>query len=91
MGALHEEREKLTDKTLDLKRAIDSLREEAEAIDWYNQRMETCSDEELRAILKHNADEEKEHLAMLIAWIKKHDEVFSEELKEQLEGINLDH
>lgn len=83
----HENEQKLSEATLDKKRAIDSLREEAEAIDWYNQRIDVCTDPELKKILKHNADEEKEHLAMLIAWFKKHDPEFSKELEEQLNEI----
>lgn len=81
---LHEERSKLTENTLNLKRAIDSLREELEAIDWYNQRAEACSDENLKKILIHNADEEKEHAAMLIEWIRQNNDVFAKEIKEYL-------
>lgn len=81
---LHEDRAKLTDKTLDMKRAIDSLREELEAIDWYNQRSDAASDPELKEILLHNAHEEKEHAAMLIEWLRKSDEGFESELKERL-------
>ena len=60
------------------------MKEELEAIDWYNQRADVCADEELRKILIHNADEEKEHAAMLIEWIRKNDEAFAKELKEYL-------
>ena len=70
---LHEERSALTVQTLDMKRAIDSLREELEAIDWYFQRADACADPDLRDIMRHNAREEQEHAAMLIAWIKNHD------------------
>lgn len=80
----HEENGKLSEKTKDLKRAIDSLREEFEAVDWYNQRADACTNEELRKILVHNANEEKEHAAMLIEWIRQHDEYFAKELKEYL-------
>ncbi len=83
---LHEEREKLSAEALDMKRAIDSLREELEAIDWYNQRAEAATDTELRGILKHNRDEEKEHAAMLLAWIGKRDGVFAHELSDFLGG-----
>ncbi|QQS20744.1 MAG: ferritin [Candidatus Moraniibacteriota bacterium] len=83
---LHEEREKLSHEVLDMKRAIDSLREELEAIDWYNQRAEASNDTELRAILEHNRDEEKEHAAMLLAWIGKRDSHFSHELSNFLGG-----
>lgn len=81
---IHEDRSKLPAKTLDMTRAIDSLREELEAIDWYNQRADACTDEYLKRILIHNANEEKEHAAMLIEWIRQNDEKFSKELKEYL-------
>nr|WP_230375530.1 hypothetical protein [Methanolobus vulcani] len=60
----------MSEKTLNMKGAIDSLREELEAIDWYNQRVDACTDENLKKILIHNADEEKEHAAMLLEWIR---------------------
>lgn len=80
----HEERSKISDKTQDMKRAIDSLREELEAIDWYHQREEACTNDELKKILKHNADEEKEHAAMLMEWIRRNDEEFSKHMKDYL-------
>lgn len=79
-----ENKENLSNKTLDMKRAIDSLREELEAIDLYNQRAESTNDEELKKILIHNADEEKEHAAMLIEWLRKCDEVFAKEIDDNL-------
>jgi len=81
---LQEDRSKLSQKTQDYKRAVDSLREEVEAVDSYNQRAEACSDENLRKILSHNANEEREHAAMLIEWMRKNDEKFSKELKDYL-------
>lgn len=81
---LREERRSLSDRTQDVKRAIDSLREEIEAVDAYNQRADACTDEELKKILMHNAKEEKEHSAMLIEWIRRNDEEFSKELKDYL-------
>jgi uncharacterized protein len=81
---MHEQREKLSKLTLDKKRAIDSLKEELEAVDWYNQRADATENEDLRYILKHNAKEEKEHAAMLIEWLRKNDQEFSDELKEYL-------
>jgi uncharacterized protein len=81
---IHEERNNLTEKTLNLKRAIDSLKEELEAVDWYNQRADACTDENLKKILIHNANEEKEHAAMLIEWIRQNDSGFAKELKEYL-------
>ncbi len=73
MTGEHEGRENLTDKTKDLERARKSLMEELEAINWYQERVENATDKELKHILEHNRDEEKEHTAMLIEWIRKND------------------
>ncbi len=80
----HEPVEELSAATRDMHRAIVSLMEELEAVDWYNQRAEACGDAELQAIIEHNRDEEKEHAAMLIEWIRRHDARLSQELKEYL-------
>ncbi|OFW68294.1 MAG: ferritin [Actinobacteria bacterium RBG_13_63_9] len=61
-----------------------SLVEELEAVDWYNQLVDACTDEELKATLAHNRDEEKEHAAMLMEWIRRRDRTFSKELKDYL-------
>jgi ferritin-like protein len=78
---LHEERSKLSPRTQDMKRAIDSLREELEAVDWYQQRVDAVTDEQLKKILVHNMDEEKEHAMMLLEWIRQHDVVFNKEIQ----------
>lgn len=65
-------------------RALISLIEELEAVDWYNQRMDACKDEELKAVLKHNRDEEKEHAAMIMEWIRRNDAAFDHELKDYI-------
>ena len=80
----HEEISDLSDDTRDMHRAIQSLMEELEAVDWYNQRAEACRNRDLRAILLHNRDEEKEHAAMLLEWIRRADPTFSKELKDYL-------
>ena len=80
----HEAIEELTDATRDMHRAITSLMEELEAVDWYNQRVDACKDPELVAILAHNCDEEKEHAAMLLEWIRRRDPAFDSELKDYL-------
>jgi ferritin-like protein len=80
----HEPLEELTDATRDMHRAIVSLMEELEAVDWYNQRAGACKNSELGAILAHNRDEEKEHAAMLLEWIRRKDPAFSKQLKEYL-------
>lgn len=80
----HEPIEELSDETRDMHRAIVSLMEELEATDWYNQRVSACKDQELRAILAHNRDEEKEHAAMVFEWIRRRDPKFDQQLKEYL-------
>ena len=80
----HEEIKDLKDETRDMHRAIVSLMEELEAIDWYNQRADACKDQELKAILEHNRDEEKEHASMVLEWIRRKDPKFSDELKDYL-------
>jgi hypothetical protein len=80
----HEAAEDLSDETRDMHRAIVSLMEELEAVDWYNQRADACKDPELRVILAHNRDEEKEHAAMVLEWIRRRDARLSKELKEYL-------
>ena len=73
MTGEHEGRENLTDETKDLERARQSLIEELEAINWYQERVENVKDPGLKRILGHNRDEEKEHAAMLMEWIRKKD------------------
>jgi ferritin-like protein len=80
----HEPIEELSDAARDMHRAITSLMEELEAVDWYNQRAEASRDSELKAILEHNRDEEKEHASMLLEWIRRRDPTFSKELKDYL-------
>ncbi len=80
----HEPLDKLSEDTRDMHRAITSLMEELEAVDWYNQRINASQDDELRAILAHNRDEEKEHAAMLLEWIRRRDSKFDHELKDYL-------
>lgn len=83
-GSIHENRKELKQETLNMTRALNSLIEELEAIDWYNQRVDACEDEELTSILAHNRDEEKEHAAMLLEWIRRQDPAFDHELKDYL-------
>ena len=80
----HESVDQLSEETRDMHRAIVSLMEELEAIDWYNQRADACKDPELKAILAHNRDEEKEHASMVLEWIRRRDPSFSKELKAYL-------
>lgn len=80
----HEPYEELSDETKDMHRAIISLMEELEAVDWYNQRIDCCKDDDLKKILKHNRDEEKEHAAMVLEWIRRQDPKFDQQLKDYL-------
>ncbi|MFZ5533868.1 MAG: encapsulin-associated ferritin-like protein [Pseudomonadota bacterium] len=80
----HESISDLRTETRDLHRAISSLMEELEAVDWYQQRIDACQDQELAAILAHNRDEEKEHAAMLIEWLRRRDARFDKELRDYL-------
>lgn len=73
----HEPVELLSESTKNLHRAIVSLREELEAVDWYQQRAEACSDEELKAVLLHNKNEEIEHALMTVEWLRRNDPVFA--------------
>ncbi len=81
---LHESRETLKPQTLDRNRAIASLIEELEAVAWYDQRVDAAADDELRAILAHNRDEEKEHAAMILEWLRRHDPKLDEQLRNYL-------
>jgi ferritin-like protein len=76
--------EKLSSAAADMHRAIKSLMEELEAVDFYNQRADVCNDPELRAILVHNGNEEKEHASMLLEWIRRRDASFAHELRDNL-------
>jgi len=80
----HEPVGELSKEVRDMHRAILSLMEELEAVDWYNQRAHTASDPELKKVLEHNRDEEKEHAAMTLEWIRRKDPVFDRYLREFL-------
>ena len=81
---LHESEERLSSATKDMHRAIVSLMEELEAADWYLQRSEATENAELRQILLHNREEEQEHAAMVLEWIRRHDRTFEAKLREYL-------
>ena len=75
----HEDPQALTPKTRDLHRALTSLMEELEAVDWYQQRVDATQDPALKEILKHNRDEEIEHAMMVFEWLRRNDDVFARE------------
>ncbi|MGE5786605.1 MAG: encapsulin-associated ferritin-like protein [Myxococcales bacterium] len=76
----HEPLESLTEGTRNLHRAVITLIEELEAVDWYQQRVEACTDDELRAVLAHNRDEEIEHAMMTLEWLRRNNSVFAENI-----------
>src|SRR6185437_13707150 len=80
----HESLEVLKPETLDHHRAIVSIMEELEAIDWYDQRVDATNDASLAAILAHNRDEEKEHAAMTLEWLRRRDPKLDEHLRTYL-------
>ncbi|TVR96552.1 MAG: ferritin [Rhodospirillales bacterium] len=81
---LHEDAAAIGDDTIDRHRAIVSLMEELEAVDWYDQRVRATTNDELRAILAHNRDEEKEHACMVLEWLRRNDPKWHEELSTYL-------
>jgi ferritin-like protein len=83
-GGYHESQDVLSEQTRSAHRAIVSLMEELEAIDWYQQRADACSDPELKDVLLHNKNEEVEHAAMLLEWIRRHDLQFDAMLRTYL-------
>jgi ferritin-like protein len=80
----HEPIEWLNDAVINRHRAITSLMEELEAVDWYDQRVAATNDDALRAVLAHNRDEEKEHAAMTLEWLRRHDEKWNDVLRTYL-------
>jgi hypothetical protein len=83
-AGLHESASKLKPETIDRHRAVASIREELEAIDWYDQRIDAAQDPELRDLLAHNRDEEKEHAAMVLEWLRRHDAKLDQHLRTYL-------
>ena len=81
---LHEDRTALGAAVIDRHRATVSLMEELEAVDWYDQRIAATADDELRAVLTHNRDEEKEHAAMVLEWLRRHDPALDANLRKYL-------
>ena len=75
-GQLHEAADDLTPETREMHRALVSLIEELEAVDWYGQRVDASQDDELKRVLAHNRDEEKEHACMTLEWIRRRDRTF---------------
>lgn len=74
----------LAENTKEIHRALASLQEELEAVDWYNQRADVSNDESLKAILVHNRNEEIEHAAMALEYLRRNFPEFDEHLRTYL-------
>jgi ferritin-like protein len=83
-AGLHEPEARLNPDTIDRHRALTSIQEELEAVDWYAQRVDATDDADLAAVLAHNRDEEKEHAAMTLEWLRRHDPVLDRHLRTYL-------
>jgi ferritin-like protein len=80
----HEDYDKMSDKARDFSRAVKSVQEELEAVDWYNQRAQATKDEQLRRILEHNRDEEIEHAMMGLEYLRRISPVFEKHMRTYL-------
>jgi ferritin-like protein len=83
-AGLHEPEARLSADTIDRHRALTSIQEELEAVDWYAQRVDATGDADLAAVLAHNRDEEKEHASMTLEWLRRHDPVLDRHLRTYL-------
>ncbi len=84
MSAYNEPAEELNQQDRDFSRALNSLKEEIEAVDWYHQRVATTQDPTLKAILEHNRNEEIEHACMVIEWLRRNMPAWEDELRTYL-------
>ncbi len=84
MSDYHESWEALPEAARDIHRALVSLKEEVEAVDWYHQRVVMASDPQLQAVLAHNRDEEMEHACMTLEWLRRNMDAWDEHLRTYL-------
>jgi ferritin-like protein len=80
----HEDYDRMTEQARDFSRAVKSVQEELEAVDWYNQRAQATKDEHLRRILEHNLDEEIEHAIMGLEYLRRVNPVFEKHMRTYL-------
>ena len=83
-AGLHEPEDRLSPEVVDRHRAVVSIEEELDAVDWYDQRVAATTNAELAAVLAHNRDEEKEHATMVLEWLRRHDPVLDQHLRTYL-------
>lgn len=86
MGGYNESWEALPEEARNIHRALNSLKEEIEAVDWYHQRVVLCQDESLKSVLAHNRDEEIEHACMTLEWLRRNMSGWDKELRDALFG-----
>lgn len=79
-GSYHEPIDELSGKTRDMHRALVSVQEELEAIDWYQQRADATEDKELKGLLIHNMEEEIEHACMVLEWLRRNHSGFAKQM-----------
>ncbi len=84
MSSYHEPAEELSQEARNFSRALKSLKEEIEAVDWYHQRVDVTDDQQLKSIMAHNRDEEIEHACMSIEWLRRNMPGWDEELRTYL-------
>ena len=84
MTDYHEPPDELPPAVRDAHRALNSLKEEIEAVDWYHQRVELAGDPSLRDVLAHNRDEEIEHACMTLEWLRRRMPGWDAQLREHL-------
>ena len=84
MSDYHEPAELISEKDKNITRALNSLKEEIEAVNWYNQRVAATKDPELSKVMAHNRDEEIEHACMTIEWLRRNMDVWDDELSTYL-------
>lgn len=71
MSNYHEDMNELSAEAKNMTRALASLKEEIEAVDWYSQRTDVTDDAALKDILNHNKEEEMEHACMVLEWLRR--------------------
>jgi hypothetical protein len=84
MSHYHEPANELSEQARDFNRALNSLKEEIEAVDWYHQRVDLTKNEDLKNIMAHNRDEEIEHACMTLEWLRRNMPGWDEELRNTL-------
>ncbi len=84
MAQYHEPTEELGNQDRNFTRALNSLKEEIEAVDWYHQRVVSSDEDPLKKILEHNKQEEIEHACMVIEWLRRNMPGWDEQLRTYL-------